>query len=67
MTEKYLYPSLLDKRINDGVKAYCRAEGLDEKYFRCYAEKKSSIMNMLRTIRLKQKHYWQRVSDFFIT
>lgn len=67
MTEKYLYPNSLDIRTNDGVRAYCRAEGLDEKYFRRCAFPGSSVTNLLRALRRRLKRLWHRKGDPFIS
>ena len=67
MSEKYLYSSLLDNRINDGVRAFCRAEGLDERSFRCCVCQRHSIKNFLRNILRMQKRSEGRTGDFFIS
>ena len=67
MTEKYLYQSLLDNRINDGVRAYCRAEGLDERYFRRCVSRRNAFADLLRTMRRKLRRSQHRKSDLFVS
>ena len=67
MTEKYLYPGLLDNRINDGLRGYCRAEGLDERRLRCCVFHRSSVSTLLRAVGLGLKRSRRRPGDPFIS